>query len=377
MKVLGPSNHNYSTPLQPNHRRHTFTTAAAVCLGCGLSLNSGVKHASYIRLIWVTCTIEMFVSQGVKGMQETLSFKNELIKGPVNSEDAQPGPIPLFLETYKPGSCWHVRNVCRGALLGRQGRKLAQCTLEDMSVFRDKLRVEPSAGLTVCLGKNGLRRPQRQTLLSCDGFRNVAESLTHPWRILCFFACVERALGVDPPRLMHAASWTHTTHVVNCIMAAQEGSALVSAAPEGTGLTVSKNPVSKGVRKARNVPNGTVGGILYAPSYAVFVAKLDEVPQELVYGIGSLKLQPISVRRPRNAPRELLRSKNRRTWPYVAGSTASATWRGSKSQNHFPVLDDKLKDVPRMLFAKIQVDDLGCVSGQWAALRNPVALLHG
>ena len=67
MKVLDPilwSNHNYSTPLQPNHRRHTFTTAAAVCLGCGLSLNSGVKHASYIRLIWVTCTIEMFVRMG-------------------------------------------------------------------------------------------------------------------------------------------------------------------------------------------------------------------------------------------------------------------------------------------------------------------------
>ena len=42
MKVLDPilwSNHNYSTPLQPTHRRHTFTTAAAVCLGCGLSLN--------------------------------------------------------------------------------------------------------------------------------------------------------------------------------------------------------------------------------------------------------------------------------------------------------------------------------------------------
>ena len=70
MKVLDPilwSNHNYSTPLQPNHRRHTFTTAAAVCLGCGLSLNSGVKQASYIRLIWVTCTIEMFVKTPGRG----------------------------------------------------------------------------------------------------------------------------------------------------------------------------------------------------------------------------------------------------------------------------------------------------------------------
>ena len=64
MKVLDPilwSNHNYSTPLQPNHRRHTFTTAAAVCLGCGLSLNITCETCNLHWALRVTCTIEMFV----------------------------------------------------------------------------------------------------------------------------------------------------------------------------------------------------------------------------------------------------------------------------------------------------------------------------
>ena len=65
LKVLDPilwSNHNYSTPLQPNHRRHTFTTAAAVCLGCGLSLNITCETYNLHWALRVTCTIEMFVT---------------------------------------------------------------------------------------------------------------------------------------------------------------------------------------------------------------------------------------------------------------------------------------------------------------------------
>ena len=65
VKVLDPilwSNHNYSTPLQPNHRRHTFTTAAAVCLGCGLSLNITCETYNLHWALRVTCTIEMFVT---------------------------------------------------------------------------------------------------------------------------------------------------------------------------------------------------------------------------------------------------------------------------------------------------------------------------
>ena len=56
MKVLDPilwSNHNYSTP--------TFTTAAAVCLGCGLSLNITCETYNLHWALRVTCTIEMFV----------------------------------------------------------------------------------------------------------------------------------------------------------------------------------------------------------------------------------------------------------------------------------------------------------------------------
>ena len=51
MKVLDPilwSTLHFSTPLRPNHRRHTFTTAATVCLGCGLSLN--VHSETYQRV---------------------------------------------------------------------------------------------------------------------------------------------------------------------------------------------------------------------------------------------------------------------------------------------------------------------------------------
>ena len=65
LKVLDPIlwyNHNYSTPLQPNHRRHTFTTAAAVCLGCGLSLNITCETCNLHWALRVTCTIEMFVT---------------------------------------------------------------------------------------------------------------------------------------------------------------------------------------------------------------------------------------------------------------------------------------------------------------------------
>ena len=51
LKVLDPilwSTLHFSTPLRPNHRRHTFTTAATVCLGCGLSLN--VHSETYQRI---------------------------------------------------------------------------------------------------------------------------------------------------------------------------------------------------------------------------------------------------------------------------------------------------------------------------------------
>ena len=51
VKVLDPilwSTLHFSTPLRPNHRRHTFTTAATVCLGCGLSLN--VHSETYQRI---------------------------------------------------------------------------------------------------------------------------------------------------------------------------------------------------------------------------------------------------------------------------------------------------------------------------------------
>ena len=64
MKVLDPilwSSQLYSTPLQPNHRRHTFTTAAAVCLGCGLSLAQRCETYNLHWALRVTCTIEMFV----------------------------------------------------------------------------------------------------------------------------------------------------------------------------------------------------------------------------------------------------------------------------------------------------------------------------
>ena len=73
MKVLDPilwSNNNYSTPLQPNHRRHTFTTAAAVCLGCGLSLNITCETYNLHWALRVTCTIEMFVILGCEDFQD-------------------------------------------------------------------------------------------------------------------------------------------------------------------------------------------------------------------------------------------------------------------------------------------------------------------
>ena len=66
MKVLDPilwSTLHFSTPLRPNHRRHTFTTAATVCLGCGLSLNITCETYNLHWALGVTCTIEMFVRQ--------------------------------------------------------------------------------------------------------------------------------------------------------------------------------------------------------------------------------------------------------------------------------------------------------------------------
>ena len=65
MKVLDPilwSTLHFSTPLRPNHRRHTFTTAATVCLGCGLSLNITCETYNLHWTLRVTCTIEMFVT---------------------------------------------------------------------------------------------------------------------------------------------------------------------------------------------------------------------------------------------------------------------------------------------------------------------------
>ena len=65
MKVLDPilwSTLHFSAPLRPNHRRHTFTTAATVCLGCGLSLNITCETYNLHWALRVTCTIEMFVT---------------------------------------------------------------------------------------------------------------------------------------------------------------------------------------------------------------------------------------------------------------------------------------------------------------------------
>ena len=65
LKVLDPilwSTLHFSTPLRPNHRRHTFTTAATVCLGCGLSLNITCETYNLHWALRVTCTIEMFVT---------------------------------------------------------------------------------------------------------------------------------------------------------------------------------------------------------------------------------------------------------------------------------------------------------------------------
>ena len=65
LKVLDPilwSTLHFSTPLRPNHRRHTFTTAATVCLGCGLSLNITCETYNLHWALGVTCTIEMFVT---------------------------------------------------------------------------------------------------------------------------------------------------------------------------------------------------------------------------------------------------------------------------------------------------------------------------
>ena len=65
VKVLDPilwSTLHFSTPLRPNHRRHTFTTAATVCLGCGLSLNITCETYNLHWALGVTCTIEMFVT---------------------------------------------------------------------------------------------------------------------------------------------------------------------------------------------------------------------------------------------------------------------------------------------------------------------------
>ena len=65
LKVLDPilwSTLHFSTPLRPNHRRHIFTTAATVCLGCGLSLNITCETYNLHWALRVTCTIEMFVT---------------------------------------------------------------------------------------------------------------------------------------------------------------------------------------------------------------------------------------------------------------------------------------------------------------------------
>ena len=65
LKVLDPilwSTLHFSTPLRPNHRRPTFTTAATVCLGCGLSLNITCETYNLHWALRVTCTIEMFVT---------------------------------------------------------------------------------------------------------------------------------------------------------------------------------------------------------------------------------------------------------------------------------------------------------------------------
>ena len=65
LKVLDPilwSTLHFSTPLRPNHRRHTFTTAATVCLGCGLSLDITCETYNLHWALGVTCTIEMFVT---------------------------------------------------------------------------------------------------------------------------------------------------------------------------------------------------------------------------------------------------------------------------------------------------------------------------
>ena len=65
LKVLDPilwSTLHFSTPPRPNHRRHTFTTAATVCLGCGLSLNITCETYNIHWALRVTCTIEMFVT---------------------------------------------------------------------------------------------------------------------------------------------------------------------------------------------------------------------------------------------------------------------------------------------------------------------------
>ena len=172
------------------------------------------------------------------------------------------------------------------ALLGRQGGRFRQSTLENTGVFGDELRVESAARLAVCLCKNGLRSAQGKLPFCCDGFSNVAESLTHLRGIFCFFACVETALGVDPPGFMHAASRAHTGHVINGMVAAQKGSAFVTATAEGTGLTMSKDAVGQGVCEAGNSPKITICGIFHAPSYIVLVTKLDEIGQRFVYGIG-------------------------------------------------------------------------------------------
>ena len=157
---------------------------------------------------------------------------------------------------------------------------------------------------------------------------------------------------------MSCTSWTYAAHVLNSAAAAQEGSAFVAATSKGTCLAVSEDPLGKGVCKTGNDPYGTIGGILDTPRHFALVTTFKEIAQELVNCVGRLQLQLVCTRGPWNSPGELLSAEDWRAWPDVTRCAAGAARGGSKRQNNLVVFDDKLKYVPRMLFAEVQVNGL-------------------
>ena len=137
MKVLDPilwSTLHFSTPLRPNHRRHTFTTAATVCLGCGLSLNITCETYNLHWALRVTCTIEMFVTEAVAFMKRIQADLNVI---PACKYGMNVYKRWLFVSGYRElralsGCCQHEPNAHMDIRCKRDasGKRLSKLTAE-------------------------------------------------------------------------------------------------------------------------------------------------------------------------------------------------------------------------------------------------------